>query len=62
MTYAYDLERLRVAIADIIKAAGVLVTHGEALPIPVLDRLARAVGECHAVDKLLESHQKEIQE
>ena len=38
------------------------VTHGEALPIPMLGRLSLFVGECQAVDKLLESHQKEIQE
>ena len=60
MTYAYDLERLRVALADATKAADALAAHS------VLDwvshRLATFKAEATSLDAALAEHQKENKE
>lgn len=60
MTYAYDLERLRVALADATKAADTLAAH----PIPdwMVHRLATFKAEARGLDTALAEHQKEHKE
>ena len=57
MTYAYDLERLRVAIADATKAADALAAH--AVPDWVAHRLATFKAEATSLDTALAEHQQE---
>ena len=60
MTYAYDLERLRVALADAVKAADALAAH--AVPDWVAHRLATFKAEARGLDTALSEHQKEHKE
>lgn len=57
MTYAYDLERLRVALDDAVKAAGELFAHN--IPDWLRHRLTTHMGECISLDLALSEHQKE---
>ena len=57
MTYAYDLERLRVALADATKAAGELFAHN--IPDWLRHRLTTHMGECISLDLALAEHQQE---
>ena len=60
MTYAYDLDHLRVALADATKAADALAAH--AVPDWVAHRLATFKAEVRGLDLTLSEHQKEQQE
>lgn len=60
MTYAYDLERVRVALADATKAADALAAH--AVPDWVAHRLATFKAEARGLDAALSEHQKEHKE
>ena len=57
MTYAYDLERVRVALVDATKAADTLAAH----PIPdwMAHRLATFKAEATSLDAALKEHQQE---
>lgn len=60
MTYAYDLERVRVALDDATKAADALAAHS--VPDWVAHRLVAFKAEAQGLDAALKEHQKEIQE
>ena len=60
MTYAYDLERVRVALADATKAADNLAAHS--VPDWVAHRLATFKAEARGLDTALAEHQQENQE
>lgn len=60
MTYAYDLERLRVALADAVKAADALAAHS--VPDWMAHRLATFKAEARGLDTALSEHQKENQQ
>ena len=60
MTYAYDLERVRVALADAVKAADALAAH--AVPDWVAHRLATFKAEATSLADALAEHQKEHKE
>lgn len=60
MTYAYDLERVRVALADAVKAAGELLAHN--IPDWLRHRLATFKAEARGLDAALSEHQKEHKE
>lgn len=57
MTYAYDLEHFRVALADAAKAADALAAHS--VPDWVAHRLATFNAEARGLDLALAEHQKE---
>ena len=59
MTYAYDLERLRVALDKTIKAASTLYALHK-VPEWMKHRLMAHVSECVSLDLTLAEHQKEI--
>ena len=60
MTYAYDLERVRVALADAVKAADALAAH--AVPDWVAHRIATFNAEARGLDTALAEHQQDNQE
>lgn len=60
MTYAYDLERVRVALADATKAADALAAHS--VPDWVAHRLATFKAEATSLDAALAEHQQEHKE
>ena len=60
MTYAYDIERVRVALADATKAADALAAH--AVPDWVAHRLATFKAEARGLDAALKEHQQEHKE
>lgn len=60
MTYAYDLERVRVALAVAVKAADALAAH--AVPDWVAHRLATFKAEARGLDTALAEHQQENQQ
>lgn len=60
MTYAYDLERVRVALADAVKAADALATH--VVPDWVAHRLATFKAEATSLADALKEHQQENKE
>lgn len=60
MTYAYDLERVRVALADAAKAADALAAHS--VPDWVAHRLATFKAEARGLDLALAEHQQEHKE
>ena len=60
MTYAYDLERVRVALADAVKSADALAAHS--VPDWVAHRLATFKAEARWLDLALAEHQKEHKE
>lgn len=60
MTYAYDLERLRVALADAAKAADTLAAHS--VPDWLAHRLATFKAEATSLDAALAEHQQEHKE
>lgn len=60
MTYAYDLERVRVALADAVKAADALAAHS--VPDWVAHRLATFKAEATSLADALKEHQQENQE
>ena len=60
MTYAYDLERVRVALAVAVKAADALAAH--AVPDWVTHRLATFKAEARGLDTALAEHQQENQQ
>ena len=57
MTYAYDLERVRVALADAVKSADALAAHS--VPDWVAHRLSTFKAEARGLDTVLAEHQKE---
>lgn len=57
MTYAYDLDHLRVALASATKAADALAAH--AVPDWVAHRLATFKAEARGLDTALAEHQQE---
>lgn len=60
MTYAYDLERVRVALADAVKAADALAAHS--VPDWVAHRLATFKAEATSLADALKEHQQENKE
>ena len=60
MTYAYDLERVRVALADAVKAADALAAHS--VPDWVAHRLAIFKAEATSLADALKEHQQENKE
>ena len=60
MTYAYDLERVRVALADAVKAADALAAHS--VPDWVAHRLATFKAEARGLADALKEHQQENKE
>ena len=60
MTYAYDLERVRVAIADAVKAADALAAHS--VPDWVAHRIATFKAEATSLADALKEHQQENKE
>ena len=60
MTYAYDLERVRVALADAVKAADALAAHS--VPDWVAHRLATFKAEATSLADALKEHQQEHEE
>ena len=56
MTYAYDLERVRVALADAMKAADALAAHS--VPDWVAHRLATFKAEATSLADALKEHQQ----
>lgn len=60
MTYAYDLERVRVALADAVKAADALAAHS--VPDWVAHRIATFKAEARGIDTALAEHQQDNQE
>ena len=60
MTYAYDLERVRVALAVAVKAADALAAHS--VPDWVAHRLATFKAEARGLDTVLAEHQQENQQ
>lgn len=60
MTYAYDLERVRVALADAVKAADALAAHS--VPDWVAHRLATFNAEATSLADALKEHQQENKE
>lgn len=60
MTYAYDLERVRVALAGALKAADALATHS--VPDWVAHRLATFKAEATSLANALKEHQQENKE
>lgn len=60
MTYAYDLERVRVALADATKAADDLAAHS--VPDWMAHRLATFKAEARGLDLALSEHQQEHKE
>lgn len=60
MTYAYDLERVRVALAGAVKAADALAAH--AVPDWVAHRLATFKAEATGLAAALKEHQQEHKE
>ena len=60
MTYAYDLERVRVALADAVKTADALAAHS--VPDWVAHRIATFKAEARGLDTALKEHQQENQE
>lgn len=60
MTYAYDLERVRVALADAVKAADALAAHS--VPDWVAHRIATFKAEATSLADALKEHQQENKE
>ena len=60
MTYAYDLERVRVALADAVKAADALATHS--VPDWVAHRIATFKAEATSLADAMKEHQQEHEE
>ena len=60
MTYAYDLERVRVALADAVKAADALAAHS--VTDWVAHRLATFKAEATSLADALKEHQQENKE
>lgn len=60
MTYAYDLERVRVALADAVKAADALAVHS--VPDWVAHRIATFKAEATSLADALKEHQQEHEE
>ena len=60
MTYAYDLERVRVALADAVKAADALAAHS--VPDWVAHRLATFKAEATSLADALKEHPQENKE
>ena len=60
MTYAYDLERVRVALAGAVKAADARAAHS--VPDWVAHRIATFKAEARGLDTALKEHQQENQE
>ena len=60
MTYAYDLERVRVALADAVKAADALAAH--AAPDWMAHRLATFKAEATSLADAMKEHQQEHEE
>lgn len=60
MSDAYDLEHLRVALADAVKAADALAAHS--VPDWVAHRLATFKAEARGLDAALAEHQQEHKE
>ena len=57
MTYAYDLERVRVALADAVKAADALAAHS--VPDWVAHRIATFKAEATSLADAMKEHQQE---
>ena len=57
MTYAYDLELVRVALADAVKAADALAAHS--VPDWVAHRIATFKVEAMSLADALKEHQQE---
>ena len=57
MTYAYDLERVRVALADAVKAADALAAHS--VPDWMAHRLATFKAEATSLADAMKEHQQE---
>lgn len=60
MTYAYDLERVRVALADAVKAADALAAHS--VPDWVAHRIATFKAEATSLADAMKEHQQEHEE
>ena len=60
MTYAYDLEHVRVALADAVKAADALATHS--VPDWVAHRIATFKAEATSLADAMKEHQQEHEE
>ena len=60
MTYVYDLERVRVALADAVKAADAPAAHS--VPDWVAHRIATFKAEARGLDTALKEHQQENQQ